>query len=156
MIRIHLEPTLNAHELISLSCNKIMSLKKRNQPASKKPILQMDTTTFQAAVIAVMTHLNANNTNGSGIIIGNPNQGNNQVHQRVPTCKDTPNLQRKNKKRMFLVKKVKSPQKLANSQQPMTASTTTTSVTPTSVSTSILVNPTSTRKCAWNLPKCNE
>ena len=109
MIRKQLEPTTNTYELISLSCNKIIPSKKRNQPAGKTPILQMNMATFQvvvtSAVTSVMTHFNTNNTNGSGFVINNPNRGDDQVQQRVLTHNYTPNLQMKNKKRMFWVKK---------------------------------------------------
>lgn len=161
MIRIHLEQTINTHELISLSCNNIMPPKKRNQIAGKTLILQMNTATFQVAVTAsitaVMTHLNANNANGSGILIGNPNLVDNQVQKRVPTRNDTLNLQMKNKKWMYLDKKKgKSPQKLAKRQQSVAASATTTSVTPIIVSTSIPVTHTPLRQYAGNLPKCKK
>ena len=60
-----------------------MPPKKCNQPTNKTPILQIDATTFQAAVIAavttVMAHLNANNANVNSNAIGNPNRGDDQV-----------------------------------------------------------------------------
>ena len=109
MIRIHLEPMIVAHELIFLSCNRIMPPKKHNQPTSNISILQIDAAMFQAAVTsavaAVMAHLNANNTNVSGNTIDNPDRGNDQVQQRVPICKDTSNLKPNTLKRKFENKK---------------------------------------------------
>ena len=82
-----------------------MPPKKRNQPTGKTPILRIDSSTFQATVTVVvaivMVHLNANNANVSGNVIDNPNHGDNQVQQRVPVCKDTPNLESNILKRKF-------------------------------------------------------
>ena len=82
-----------------------MPPKKRNQPTGKTPILQMDSGTFQAtvtaAVAATLAILNANNTNVSGSVNGDPNLGVNQSQQQVPTRKDTPDLQPNILKRKF-------------------------------------------------------
>lgn len=56
--------------------------------------------TFQAvvaaAMIAVMAQLSANNTNWNENGANNSNHGDNQGHQRVCSCKDTPNYKPKN------------------------------------------------------------
>ena len=66
-----------------------MPPKKQNQPTGKAPILQMDSTTFQAtvteAVAAALVVLNVNNTNASRSVNGRPNLGVNQPQQQVPT-----------------------------------------------------------------------
>ena len=78
-----------------------MPPKKCNQPTSKTPILQIDAAMFQAAVTAVMAHLNANNANVSSNAIGNPDSGDDQVQPQAPTCKDTSNLKPNILKRKF-------------------------------------------------------
>ena len=70
-----------------------MPPEKHNQPTSKTPILQMDSTTFQATVTAVVASalavLNSNKTNASRIVNSRPNLCVNQSQQQVPTRKDT-------------------------------------------------------------------
>ena len=82
-----------------------MPPKKRNQPTSKTPILQMDSVTFQAtitaAVATTLAFLNAKNANVGGSVSGNPNLGVNQSQQQVPTRKDTPNLPKRKFKGSF-------------------------------------------------------
>ena len=86
-----------------------MPPKKRNQPTSKTPILQIDSATYQAtvtaAVAAALAVLNANNTNVGGSVNGNPNLGVNQSQQQVPTRKDTPNLLKRKFKGSFLTQR---------------------------------------------------
>ena len=138
-----------------------MSSSRNSQPNNETPILQIDAATFQAAVsaavTAVMTHLNANNANVSGIVRNNSNQSNNQVHQWVTNYHDTPNFNPKSNKRKFWDRfKGKSPQGTNKRQQPMAAFAATTFVTPTTIPTSIPVIPNATRQYAGNLPKCDK
>lgn len=81
------------------SCHRIMSSHRNNWRTCETPILQIDSATFQAAVIAVvivvvtavMAQLNANNTNEYGNGVDNSNHNNNQGNQRATTQQGTPN-----------------------------------------------------------------
>ena len=131
-----------------------MSPKKNDQPIYQTPTLQIDAATFQAAVSAavsaVLTLLNANNANVSGIVNNNSNPSNSQVPQRETNYHDTPNPKPKNNKRKFWAKtKGKSPQGTSKRQQHVATFAATTSVPHTTI-------PNPARQYAGNLPKCNK
>ena len=77
--------------------------KKNDQPLNQTLTLQIDATTFQpavsAAVSAILTHLNANNTNVGGIVNTNSNPSNNQAPQRATNYHDNPSPKTKSNKR---------------------------------------------------------
>lgn len=88
------------YELISYPTTRIMPSRGSNQHTGVIPIIRMDPATFQAvvtaAVIAIMAPLSANNTNRNGNGVDNPNYGDNQGHQQVCSCNDTPNYEPEN------------------------------------------------------------
>ena len=134
------------------SCHRTMSSQQGNQPTSKTSILQINYTTFQAAVTAtvaaVMAQFNANNPNETGISFDNWNRCNIQWNRKGPSHNDTPAHKPKNNKRMFWNKKErKLSKRLAKRQQPMTTHTATTSVTSV---------PKPVQHYAGNLPDCKK
>ena len=139
-----------------------MPSKKRNQPINKTPTLQIDAATFQvavsAAVTVVMTHLNANNANVSGMVINNSNQSNNQVHQRVSNYHDTPNLKPKAINESYGIDfKCKSPQGMKKKrQQPMPTFTAMIYVTLTTIPTSIPATPIPNRPVSYTHLRAHE
>ncbi|CAI9302452.1 unnamed protein product [Lactuca saligna] len=72
-----------------------MSFHRNNGHTLETPLLQMDFTTFQVAVTAVvpaaMAQLNANNTNRGGNSIDNTSRTNDHGNQRVIAYQGTPN-----------------------------------------------------------------
>ena len=82
-----------------------MSSHGNNRPTNEKPLLHIDSTTFQATVTAAMTvimaHLNASNASKNGNDVKNSNCCDNRGNQRVSTCKDTLNHKPSNTKRKF-------------------------------------------------------
>ena len=82
-----------------------MSSQGNNRPTNETPFLQIDSATFQAAVIAavkvIMSHLNASNASKNRNGVDNSNLSNNQRNQRVSTYKNTPTHKPKNMKQKF-------------------------------------------------------
>ena len=98
-----------------------MSSQRGNQPTGKAPILQIDSATFQAAVIAAVTadmvQLNVNKIGRSESGADNTNCSNNQGPHQVPTAEDTSDHKPMSKKRRFWNKKERNlSQKLAKIQ----------------------------------------
>ena len=123
-----------------------MSPKKNDQPIYQTPTLQIDAATFQAAVSAVvsavLTHLNANNANVSGIVNNNSNPSNNQVPQRATNYHDTPSPKTKSiKRKSWTNSKDKSLRRANRKQPPVTTFTATTSVPPTTIPSGVPMVP---------------
>ena len=120
------------------------------RPTSKTPVLQIDSDTFQAAVLAVVTavmaQLNAINTNKNGIGVDNSNRNNNLGHWRVAAYKNHPNYKSKNMKRKSWNKKGSTSIQWPTKRQRAVAAPTPTD--PTTL--------TSRKPYAGNLPECHK
>ncbi|KAL7595483.1 hypothetical protein Lser_V15G29682 [Lactuca serriola] len=131
-----------------------MNPKKNDQPINQTPTLQIDAATFQAAVsaavLAVMTHLNANNASVSRIAINHSNPGNNPAPQRPTNYHGTPSAEAKSNTQKFWAKRKNKSLRGANKN------TATTSAPPTTIPPGVPMVPTPAIQYAGNLPKCYE
>ena len=131
-------------------CIRKMPSRKNNKRTRETSLLQMDSATFQAvvmaAVTAAMAQINANNPNGGRNSIDNSSQRNKHGNQQVTTCQGTPNPKLKSRKlRSRSKRKGKHTQGFSRKPHVVAVHATMTPITQAT-----------RRPYAGNLPKCNQ